>query len=626
MPAADARPDTVERVLLGLIRIGIALTALTPLVVTETTLFPFVVGKALYARSVIAVVFALWVVLAVLRPAWRPPRSWIAALAACCLAAALLAAVFGSSLQRSLWSDYERMGGVVDLAHWTALLVVLIATIRTRDDIPKLLAPHIAVGTIVALVAAARHAGIPLPWFGTLPDHSAQIGITLGNPILLGAYLQTVALLAAGLLARSLFGRRPRGGAALARAYHAAAVGAACWAISISGSFGAVLGLGTGLVGAAMIACLLARPPRRALLAGLLAATAAGAAGAAAFGVHLLSIPTLEDSRTARSGIRANPLVYRLVTDGGRDLQYSLATRLDNWKAGTAAFADRPLIGFGPENYTVASARHAPAGGPFPGGTDKAHNMLVEHAATTGTVGLAAYVALWAAALGAIIRAAGSTATPERTLLLFAGAALVGLFVQCQTAFMAPTVSLMATLLLAIAGRARVFAAVQPPTPGGPSAASRRPRLRTAVGCAVAVAALGLAAASVGTNRAIYRAASAILDAETSSNFMADLERSMRAFEPLANTPRLILFLNVAEQWPRLRARQPATAARLLRWAHAEARPALATEPHNWRIHDALARLADAASPDEPALAAPARHHRARVRELAPRLHGPQGD
>ena len=49
---------------MGAIHAGIALILLTPLVVSPVVFYPYSVGKAVWARALIAVVFALWAVLA----------------------------------------------------------------------------------------------------------------------------------------------------------------------------------------------------------------------------------------------------------------------------------------------------------------------------------------------------------------------------------------------------------------------------------------------------------------------------------------------------------------------------------------------------------------------------------
>ena len=93
-----AAPRRHEQALRAGILGGIVLLLLTPLVVTPGTIFPFVVGKAIWSRSVIEVVFALWVLLAVTTPSYRPPRSWLLLL----LAAGLGGAFVGRLLRGEL--------------------------------------------------------------------------------------------------------------------------------------------------------------------------------------------------------------------------------------------------------------------------------------------------------------------------------------------------------------------------------------------------------------------------------------------------------------------------------------------------------------------------------------------
>ena len=100
-----------ERGLVAGVRGLLALVLLPPLAMAPETVYPYTVGRALYARGLIAVAFARWAVLAVHRPAWRPPRSALLLLLGLWLAACVVAAVFGVSPRRSVWSYYERMQG-----------------------------------------------------------------------------------------------------------------------------------------------------------------------------------------------------------------------------------------------------------------------------------------------------------------------------------------------------------------------------------------------------------------------------------------------------------------------------------------------------------------------------------
>ena len=183
---------------------GIGLLLLTPFVVSLGTIFPFVVGKAVWSRSVIEVVFALWAVLALAGPACRPPRSRVLVALAAGLAVSVLAACFGASLQRSLWSSYERMQGVVDGAHWMALAVVLVSVLRTGAAWRRLLTASAGAGAAMACLVIARHYELGVPFFGAVPEqHLPRMSGPLGNPIYLSAYLLANLMLTLGLAVRA---------------------------------------------------------------------------------------------------------------------------------------------------------------------------------------------------------------------------------------------------------------------------------------------------------------------------------------------------------------------------------------------------------------------------------------
>lgn len=298
-----------------------------------------------------------------------------------------------------------------------------------------------------------------------------------------------------------------------------------------------------------------------------------------------------------------------------------LAMRLRNWEAGLRGFADRPLLGWGPENYFAASGRHM---APPPDGRlralDRAHSMLVHEAATKGVLGLAAYLALWALTLRAAVRAARGACARDRALVVFAAAALAGWFVQSQSLFYSPSTWLQHMLLLGF------VASFEPALRGAGAAPGRwRARLaaalrrRTARVAAGAAAAL-LAAGSLASSHAIHTGGAAVHRAEFTGPFLAEMARAIDAFPPLANRPRIVLFNNVAANWPALAAGDRAEAERLRAWTRREARAALAAEPANWVLHHALARLYRATAANHPGDAGPARRHFERSLELAPLL------
>ena len=62
------RPAFPERGLAATVRVLLALVMLLPLVHLPDVVSPFLIGKALYARVLIALAFGAWAVLALARP------------------------------------------------------------------------------------------------------------------------------------------------------------------------------------------------------------------------------------------------------------------------------------------------------------------------------------------------------------------------------------------------------------------------------------------------------------------------------------------------------------------------------------------------------------------------------
>ena len=635
-----------ERPLVGAVRVLLVLVLATPLVVGVDVIYPFVTGKALYSRVLIALAFAAWAVLALARPAWRPPPSTLLVLVGAGLLVAAVATAFGVSPLRSFWSNYGRMEGLLDLAHWAAFAVLAASMFRTRRDWAWVLGIGLAVG-LAAAVAALAQALAP----GLLPLRALRPGEqaygTLGNPAYLGACMQATALLAAGCLAApfarratqpepppmpraerrrrrrsavpaapraSVWRHAPRLGAGLV-------FGASLAALGVSGSMGGTVGLIAG--GAATVLLLLVcAETRRARFAGLAAITVLAAVPVTLGGVLAWRATAAEPGAAGVFGVR---VLDRLTSP--HDLKLSMGSRFYNWRAGVSAFRDRPLLGWGPANYLAASGRHAaadyarylPSKGTVNEGNDHAHNTTIEEAATKGAAGLLAYLALWGWTAVVVVRAARRAVGAERLLVACVGGVLAGWFVQSQTLFYFSSAWLVHMLLVAFLARHEAALRTRVPGAGTAGPTARGAALgRLAAGAA----AVTLSAGSLAANAGILAGAAALYRAETgpTGRFMEELQTSIDAFEPLATHNRILLFENVAPNWSVLRSRHRDEAFRLLAWCERAAPKALAAEPHNWQLHHALAHLYREVARTEPEYAELAERYARSAREVAPNL------
>ena len=629
-PVAPGGPSW-EAVLRSGILAGIVLILLTPLVVTPELAYPFVVGKALWSRMVIEIVCVLWVALALVNPAYRPPRSALLILFAAGFLASLLAGVFGVAFQRSMWSSYERMQGVVDLGHWVAFAVVLVSVLRTGREWRALLGVNLAAGAGIALIVLARHHDVDVPFFGDLPEREPRrMSGPFGNPTYLGAYMVVNAFVALGFAARSWLrdagkaGVRTSGGNRFAVRCWAGGLGWVVVAalhlrgVNLAGSAGSLVGLVAGVGFAVLAAALLVRGPWRAVFAAPVVVTALAAAATA--GIHMVNPEGAAARWTRAVPMRLHPKL---------DLQFpTVQSRLATWEAAAEGFAERPLLGWGPDNFDAVFGRFASGYSATMRPHDRVHGKVFEVAATTGVVGLAAWLALWSATFAASWRAARAADDPERALIVFAGAGLAAHVMQAQALFDTTTTSLQHALLLAfVAGlRARPVPdrasdgeqirddALRDGAASVPAAAPERRAVRVGV----LVVALALAAGGIATSAAIHGGARELYLASTSGDPLTHVRRSVARFEPLANGPRRLLFDNVAPHWKSLREARPVQAKRLLALVDAEAEAALAAEPENWRIQHELARLYHAIAAEEPTHADRAAAQLARARELAP--------
>lgn len=623
------RRITLEEGLLGSVWAGLGLLLLTPFVVSPETVFPFVVGKALYSRTIIEIVFALWVLLALLRPAHRPPRSCLLLLLAVALGAALLSAFLGANPQRSLWSSYERMQGVLDSAHWFAFAVVLASVLRTMRHWRILLNLNLAASLAMALLAVAE--GLELQGASWLDWRKAKVTATLGNEAFLSTYVILNALIALGFLLHSFVRKATSSAPSKAaprqrlavwsrRLFWVGTVVLNLWAFSLTGVRGGLLGL---LAGFGFVLCMgvFFGQARLARLAITFVSFLAGV------GVTLMVILFLQPGFFAPDARFSNPFLDSLVNPIHRR---TVNMRQAIWSAGAEGVAERPLAGWGPENFDLVFGRHVAVAKIDLAVHDRAHSQLLETAATQGLLGVLPYLGIWLFAFYAVVRIAGALGAGQRIPVLFVGAALMAHFVQSQTSVDSSVVTLQYMLLLALVARLEAETGLTGARLGqlrqwlGNRAhglgLGGRPWRKAALVTA-AVAALAAPAIGLRLHHSMYAGAHAFRDAaaaESADQAIGFLKQAVVEFEPLASEPRRVLFNTAANLWPVLQAEGDGAAAEALTLVETEAAAAVASEADNWRTQAALANFYWAVSMYNPTYDETAFQHFEKALQLAP--------
>ena len=174
--------------------------------------------------------------------------------------------------------------------------------------------------------------------------------------------------------------------------------------------------------------------------------------------------------------------------------------RLDEWRVAVRVIADHPVAGTGPEGYRIAFGHAVDARYEIKHGReqtpDRAHNALLDVAATTGLPGLALYVAALSVAL------AGAPRTLRRGSPLMAGAAVGVIAYFVQSLFLFPIAELepIAWLLASMCLATTTKPVVPPPSEEAQRGATAM-RLLRMVTAAVAVVAVVAGALDVVSDR-----------------------------------------------------------------------------------------------------------------------------
>lgn len=380
------------------------------------------------------------------REPWRWRETPLPLAAAAYVGAASLSSLLSIAPRLSVWGSYQRLDGLVTLLAHATFFAAMAVRLRTRAQLDRLLDAVVAASLPVCAYGIAQASGLEtLSW--TRAYQEWRISTTLGNPIFAGSYLVLVLPVTVAALL-SWWRRRGDDGRVARLAIYAVAAAAQATALVLTGSRGPWLA--TAVAAGAFALLVAAVQGRRRLAAGALAAGAT-----ALLFVGLLNVPNGPLER-----LRERPALARLAHlfagrdqanpgDRARVLVWQGALRLvrlpepivvpGSGPDGIAAL--RPLVGFGPETMQdVFGAVYDPAfeqaerrnpdvsaEGVSTYSTripDRSHNETFDSLVTGGVLGLAAFLALSAAAQATGLTALGllGDGRERRRLALLAAA------------------------------------------------------------------------------------------------------------------------------------------------------------------------------------------------------------
>ncbi len=329
------------------------------------TYFPFVVPSMTLAHTLILAAVVLHAVDGALFEAPGHNKVLFAIIAVFTVAA--ISGAFGVAPMRSAWGTFERMGGVMSLGLWSLYAWMLFISFRGHR-VTWPVDAFILAGALVGVLAWAEGLGAP---------NSRPVGV-FGNQSFTGAFMAVAAVAALGMAAREWITSgysRDRMTVAVVIMYAATAL-ALGMMTHIMGSRGAMLALyaGSTAMMAAWVLTELKALKGQSLERLMLVFFAASVVGLVAGTALVL---TLDREGIVDGSLRDRAVVAMVVVE-------------------TAG--DRPLRGYGPENFGIGYHLHSQPTLMTDGGRqgyDSAHNEVMETLVTRGVAGLVAYIALW---------------------------------------------------------------------------------------------------------------------------------------------------------------------------------------------------------------------------------------
>ena len=539
------------------------------------------------------------------------------------------------------------MQGIYDLAHWFVFVMMAGSVFRSIREWQVPFTVNLVIGAVVSGLGLGHHFGV---FSMDILGSSQRIESTLGNATYVGAYTMVNAMIGVGLIVHSLVRpevepsvqvrrravrRRQRrveeqGGWSLdlttwLRLLWVVAVVINLWALWLTGTRGAIVGMGAGTVvfGVSYLILGNMKAMRWAALGVIIAAMLSVGLVLAMKTTTVLD-PLTESSTTLR----------RLASIGLDDT--SSRGRLVAVQAGLEAFQDRPVLGWGPENFLIAWGRYFDVDSGIRERFDQAHSKVFEELTTKGVLGLTTYLLIWLSMAAVLLASFRRRSGWHQVFIAIIGATATAYFVQNLFLFDTTTTTLLFALLVAflISEERELVVQVsnEEPSERGtkliPESIGQRLGLdavvnfhRNSIGVAVVVLAVSVLAGLLlfYTFMPFSSAMTVVQGAVGQGTWEqkeAVLTRSVSEFPGLGNYPRIILISQATEGAQEMSEEEFALAVESVGTA---SEAGLADEPQNWRIRALTAQFYQVASTRNPDLLSVAREHIDEASELAPR-------
>ncbi|MBU6214517.1 O-antigen ligase family protein [Patescibacteria group bacterium] len=343
----------------------------------------------------------------------------------------LIADAFGVNPYLSFWSDYQHMDGGINLIHLFTYVVVLTSMLTSEKSWRRLFQTSLATSVLVGiygLLQLIRNSPLADSY---QTGSQTRIDSTFGNPDYFAAYLLFNVFIGAVLLVKEHENWQRH---KLTCLIYFAITSFDIVMLFLAGSRGVLIGFFMGVMISLILVGILSRSKKIRMTVALVV-------------LGIITTSTLLFLDRNNTVIAQNPILNRMTSFSFLDtsIQGRLALAEIAWRG----FKERPLLGWGQENYIQVAFKYLdPRVDVAAGRADRPHNVPLQIMIDGGILGILAYLAVFATTLIIMWRSERFT-VPERSLIT---GLIVGYFTQNLFLFdTVETYILFATILSYVA-------------------------------------------------------------------------------------------------------------------------------------------------------------------------------
>jgi len=362
--------------LINAIKGMVFLIFLTPLIVVPKSYFPFIFWRTIIFRILVEIIIVIYIALILERREYLPKRSCLIWSVVIFLGVLILTSITSLNFYHSFWSNQERMEGLFTMLHFIALFLVVTGVFQKKEAWYWFFKTSFCVSLIASLYGFLQK--IHISWSWVILGGQDRLSSTIGNPAYFAAYLIPHIFLGVILLRRSQ--ARP------GRIFYLVGVVFELIMLYWTATRGALLGLLVAVIFLFILSFL--RPTRRVYKF----------IGLSVFLSFLISLTLIYVYRDVPLLKKSLPIARITHISLGAGADNSVQSRFIVWRMALKGWQQRPILGWGPENFHLAfNANLDPEIFNRPGEVwyDRAHNKIFDVAIASGGLGLLSYLAIF---------------------------------------------------------------------------------------------------------------------------------------------------------------------------------------------------------------------------------------